>query len=75
MSLQGLRSMFDEIMPLGRAFTQQPVAFLGGVVTGALRLNPQKDPLKTWLTRQGIGTQMAKASQGSGQGPETIEID
>lgn len=67
--------MFDEIIPLGQAFTQQPVAFLGGFVTGVLRLNPQKDPLKTWLTQQGIGGQTARENQSNGQGPETIKID
>ncbi|MGB0561749.1 MAG: hypothetical protein ACPGVO_08075 [Spirulinaceae cyanobacterium] len=69
--------MFDEILPLGQVFTQQPIAFLGGVVTGALRLNPQQDPLKTWLTQQGIGTQAAVISEPpqNGQAPETIEID
>ncbi|MEM8637770.1 MAG: hypothetical protein AAGG51_02985 [Cyanobacteria bacterium P01_G01_bin.54] len=68
--------MFDEILPLGKAFTQQPIAFLGGFVTGALRLNPQQDPLKTWLTQQGIGSQAAAMPEPSnGQAPETIEID
>ncbi|MFN3360887.1 MAG: hypothetical protein ACK421_05595 [Pseudanabaenaceae cyanobacterium] len=46
----------DELRPIWEAFTLQPVAFLGGLVSGLLRLDPQQDPLKSWLQTQGVST-------------------
>lgn len=68
--------MFDEILPIRQALTQQPAAFLGGFVTGALRLNPQQDPLKSWLAQQGISDRAATSdSPTSSDGPASIEIE
>ena len=43
--------MCDELLPLLKAPITQPIAFLGGVCAGILRLDPHEDPLKSWLAR------------------------
>ncbi|MCA1903888.1 MAG: hypothetical protein LDL47_03505 [Cyanobacteria bacterium KgW148] len=43
----------DEIKPILEAMTLQPVAFFGGLFAGFLRLDPNQDPLKSWLNQQG----------------------
>ena len=44
--------LFDELLPLFKASTGQPIAFLGGFCAGILRLDPNEDPLKSWLARE-----------------------
>jgi hypothetical protein len=70
----------NEITPLVREFIHQPVAFLGGFFTGALRLNLNDDPVRSWLDKQmgSPGTNPAGASDdqnGKNQGPKTISIE
>jgi hypothetical protein len=45
-----------ELQPALVELTQQPIAFLGGFVSGVLRLNLADDPLKSWLEKQGMTT-------------------
>jgi hypothetical protein len=66
----------DELTPFLQELTRQPVAFLGGVVSGFLRLNLEDDPVKVWLDKQ------AGAASGSNDddtppsnGPQKISID
>lgn len=67
----------DELTPFVQALARQPVAFLGGLATGLLRLNLDEDPVKSWLD-----TQAGKASttpggddMPPGNGPQKISID
>ena len=43
---------FDELTPIFKEFAQQPIAFLGGFVSGILRLDLYEDPIKSWLDQQ-----------------------
>ena len=43
---------FDELTPILKEFAQQPIAFLGGFVSGVLRLDLYEDPIKSWLDQQ-----------------------
>jgi hypothetical protein len=61
-----------ELTPVAKEFVQQPVAFLGGFVSGVLKLNLGDDPLATWLKQQGIDTSF---TQNSGDRPQSIKID
>ncbi len=70
---------FDELSPILKEITQQPVAFFGGLVSGLLRLNLSDDPVKTWLDQQ-TGTASYPSSSsgghnGNGNGPQSISID
>ena len=70
---------FDELTPIFKEFTQQPIAFLGGFFSGALRLNLADDPVKSWLDEQ-IGstagtTVTGNSENGNNQGPQSISID
>ena len=68
-----------EFSPLVRELTQQPVAFLGGLMSGLLRLNLTDDPIKSWLDNQ-FGTAPSSASTTAASpngksGPQSIDID
>ncbi|MEA5619006.1 hypothetical protein VB711_14310 [Cronbergia sp. UHCC 0137] len=68
----------EELSPIFKELVHHPVSFLGGLVSGALRLNLADDPVKTWLdqhlsscsTTSTPGVQNGKAS-----GPQQISID
>ncbi len=68
---------FDELSPLLKEITQQPVAFFGGLVSGLLRLSLSDDPVKTWLDQQTGTTSYSSSSShnGNGSGPQSISID
>ncbi|GJN02277.1 hypothetical protein PR202_ga19610 [Eleusine coracana subsp. coracana] len=73
--------------PLGderilREAMKEPVAFMGGVFAGLLRLDLNEDPLKEWLTRtveaSGIAEEnnTEESSEGSqSDAPQQIEIE
>ena len=70
----------DELSPFVREMAGHPVAFLGGFVSGVLRLNLSEDPVKGWLEKQTGTTVNAPASGSStnnqnGNGPQTISIE
>lgn len=68
----------DELTPIFRELTQQPVAFLGGFCARMLRLKLTDEPIKTWLDGQaGINTQTSYADleQNGKTGPKSISID
>lgn len=68
----------DELTPIFRELTQQPVAFLGGFCAGMLRLKLTDEPIKSWLDREaGTNTQTAHAplDQNGKTGPQSISID
>lgn len=69
----------DELTPVFKELTQQPVAFLGGFFSGVLRLNLSDDPVKSWLDEQTGSTGYTAATNGSdngkSSGPQSISID
>jgi hypothetical protein len=68
-----------ELSPLVQELTQQPVAFLGGLMSGLLRLNLADDPIKSWLDQQtGAFTANTAANPdvaNGKSGPQLIDID
>ncbi|GBF82000.1 hypothetical protein [Aphanothece sacrum] len=66
----------DEFQPIVQELLQQPLAFMGGIVSGALRLKLSEDPLKSWLEKQGVTTfTYTDSTHDNGSGPQTISID
>ncbi|ARV62166.1 hypothetical protein BZZ01_29200 [Nostocales cyanobacterium HT-58-2] len=75
---------FDELSPIFKQFTQHPVSFLGGFVSGLLRLNLADDPVKSWLSQQlgssthttsSTTTATTEAHNGKASGPQSINIE
>ncbi|NMG11423.1 hypothetical protein [Brasilonema sp. UFV-L1] len=69
----------DELTPILKQFTQHPVSFMGGFVSGLLRLNLNDDPVKSWLSEQ-LGsttntTEPTQAHNGKASGPQSISIE
>ncbi|MBD2435742.1 hypothetical protein [Nostoc sp. FACHB-110] len=64
----------DELSPIFKEFTQHPASFLGGFVSGVLRLNLKDDPVKSWLDKQ-RGTTSYTSNNGKASGPQTISIE
>ena len=69
----------DELTPIVKELTQQPVAFLGGFFSGVFRLNLADDPVKSWLEQQTGSTPYTSATSGSENGktsgPQSISIE
>jgi hypothetical protein len=67
----------NELQPLAQELIQQPVAFLGGFLSGALGLKLSDDPLRSWLQKQGINSdsEFSSSSSGNGSGPQSITIE
>ena len=55
----------SELSPLFREFTQNPVSFMGGFVSGVLRLNLNEDPVKSWLNKKGCGCGHSSSNLGT----------
>ncbi len=66
---------FDELTPILKELTQQPVAFMGGLFSGLLRLNLSDDPVKSWLDKQGGTSTYPTATHNGKSGPQSISID
>lgn len=72
-------SPIDE--PILKEALKEPVAFVGGMFAGLLRLDLNDDPLKDWVTRTveaaGITEEEIKAedSKSDEEVPEQIEIE
>jgi hypothetical protein len=69
----------DEFSPVFKEILGHPVAFLGGFVSGLLRLNLAEDPVKSWLDQQSgatTGTTTSVDSPNSkNSGPQSISIE
>ncbi|MGK7944589.1 MAG: hypothetical protein AB4058_08975 [Microcystaceae cyanobacterium] len=66
----------DELQPLAKEFLQQPLAFSNGFFSGLLRLKLSEDPLKSWLTDQGMSDfNFTDKTNDNGGGPQSISID
>jgi len=77
--LQEPLSVFlDELTPLWQELSQNPVAFLGGFLSGVFRLNLSEDPVKSWLDQQ-AGSSTTSSTIGGNNGnsgaPKSISID
>jgi hypothetical protein len=42
----------QELIPLYEEWKKEPIAFMGGFVSGILRLDLREDPLASWLDSQ-----------------------
>jgi hypothetical protein len=68
--------LFNELTPILKELTKEPVAFCSGFVSGVLRLNLTDDPVKTWLEKQAGFTPTSNPTDSSSQKrPKSIEID
>jgi hypothetical protein len=67
----------DELTPVFKQFAGYPVAFLGGFVSGLLRLNLSEEPVKGWLDQQAgsYSGPTVSSSNGKSNGPQSITID
>ena len=69
----------SELSPLFKEFAQYPVSFMGGFVSGVLRLNLNEDPVKGWLEKQSSSNFCAKKAteeeNSKSSGPQQISID
>lgn len=68
----------EELSPFLQELTRQPVAFVGGFVSGVLRLNLDEDPVKSWLNKQNVTVPAPEAdfnNSGNASGPQKISID
>ncbi len=68
----------EELFPLFKEFTQHPASFMGGFVSGVLRLSLADDPVKSWLAQQGttpFPTSTNGMHNGKNNGPQSISID
>jgi hypothetical protein len=69
----------DELSPIFKHLTQQPISFLGGFFSGVLRLNLKDDPVKSWLDQQrgstGYTPNTTEINNGKATGPQTISIE
>ncbi len=69
----------NEITPLLKEVTKEPIAFFGGFFSGLLRLNLSDDPVKSWLDQQGASSAYtAPTSENNNtknSGPQSISID
>ncbi|MGD1927863.1 MAG: hypothetical protein ACFB12_03050 [Leptolyngbyaceae cyanobacterium] len=65
----------DELTPFLQELARQPVAFLGGFVSGALRLNLDDDPVKSWLGKQNVEVSNDDDFGDGGNSPQQISID
>ncbi|MGF1493698.1 MAG: hypothetical protein ACFBSC_14830 [Microcoleaceae cyanobacterium] len=67
----------DELKPIVEGLTREPMAFLGGLFSGLLKLNLYDDPVKTWLNQQGaeVPTTEPTEAPDRSSGPQSITID
>jgi len=68
----------DELTPVLKELSQQPIAFLGGFFSGIFRLNLADDPVKGWLDKQTGTTSFSTTTEvhnGKSSGPQSISID
>jgi hypothetical protein len=67
----------DELTPVWKELSQQPVAFLGGFLSGLFRLNLSEDPVKSWLDQQSdsVYPSAMGTHNGNSGAPKSISID
>lgn len=66
----------NELTPIFKELTKEPVAFCNGFISGVLRLNLTEDPVKTWLEQQaGFTPTNNPTSTTDRSRPQSIDID
>ncbi len=66
----------NEVTPILNELVKQPIAFLGGFVSGILRINLADDPVRSWLDQQaGRSTTTSPEQPTNKRGPQSISID
>ncbi|GAB4343973.1 MAG: hypothetical protein Fur0042_07440 [Cyanophyceae cyanobacterium] len=68
MFITELKPLFDESL-------RQPIAFLGGLASGLLRLDLDREPVKNWLDEQRGQPRVSAPPPASDARPQTITID
>ncbi|MEM1368155.1 MAG: hypothetical protein AAGG02_09065 [Cyanobacteria bacterium P01_H01_bin.15] len=68
----------QELQPFTKELLSQPLAFLGGFCSGVFKLDPNDDPLRGWLSKQGVATTSSDSTADltdNGNGPQSITIE
>ncbi|MBD2444476.1 hypothetical protein H6G25_15020 [Dolichospermum sp. FACHB-1091] len=69
----------SELSPLVKEFAQNPVSFMGGFVSGVLRLNLNEEPVKSWLDKKCCAKSSSilntDVHNGKANTPQQITID
>lgn len=68
----------DELNPMIQEIVKKPLAFVGGFVSGLLRLSPENDPFASYLCNDVEPTNPIYPKNGdpsNGNGPQTIDIE
>lgn len=65
----------QELNPIFQELVKEPAAFVNGFIAGALRLNLEQDPLKSWLEKQGLTQVKPPQDNDNGNKPEYISIN
>ncbi|XP_020248278.1 UPF0426 protein At1g28150, chloroplastic [Asparagus officinalis] len=83
-SIKAFFNPFED-QPILKDAIKEPVAFMGGVFAGLLRLDLNEDPLREWITKtveaSGLSAEELERTQESGigeeedEGPQQIEIE
>ncbi|XP_078167578.1 UPF0426 protein At1g28150, chloroplastic [Carex rostrata] len=73
--VQACFNPFEDQSPIVRDALKEPVAFLGGVFAGLLRLDLNEDPLKEWVSRTVEASGIAEEVQTGADGSEQIGGD
>lgn len=63
--------MLQELTPILKELSKEPIAFCSGFMSGLLKLNLTDDPVKSWLEKEAGFT----ATTTSKKGPQSIDID
>ncbi|MFN6395224.1 MAG: hypothetical protein ACK4V9_12380 [Aphanizomenon sp.] len=61
----------SELSPLFQEFAQNPISFMGGFVSGVLRLNLNEEPVKSWLDKKCC----AKSSSNLSTEPQNVKAN
>jgi hypothetical protein len=68
--------LLNELTPILKELTKEPVAFCNGFISGVLRLNLTDDPMKTWLEKQaGYTPNYSQTRPGTREEPQSIDIE
>ncbi|KYC39707.1 hypothetical protein WA1_30730 [Scytonema hofmannii PCC 7110] len=69
----------EELTPIFKQLAQHPMSFMGGFVSGMLKLNLADDPVKSWLSEKlstnTYSSATSQAHNGKANGPQTISIE
>jgi hypothetical protein len=64
-----------ELSPLFQELVHKPVAFMGGFVSGLLKLSLTDEPVSKWLDKQAGCAASTTSGPKSSSGPQSISID